>query len=222
MEEYTVYKHTSPSGKVYIGITRQRPSKRYCGGNGYRHCSHMQAAINKYGWEQFTHEVLFTGLCHEEAEAKERELIRLYESDDPKKGYNIAPGGGVKKGEMPAVTRAKLRAHMLGDNNPTRRYGHPFLGKRHTDEAKAAMKQAAKERIRTPCSDEKRAKLHEANAELQTPVICKDTGAIYEGIRAAAKITGLSATKICAVCRGKRKSTGGLRWEYAKEAKANG
>lgn len=26
---YSVYKHTSPSGKVYIGITKQKPVKRW-------------------------------------------------------------------------------------------------------------------------------------------------------------------------------------------------
>lgn len=31
----TVYKHTSPSGKVYIGITGREPKLRWDNGNGY-------------------------------------------------------------------------------------------------------------------------------------------------------------------------------------------
>lgn len=30
---YTVYKHTTPSGKVYIGITGQKPERRWQNGN---------------------------------------------------------------------------------------------------------------------------------------------------------------------------------------------
>ena len=33
---YTVYKHISPSGKVYIGITKRKPEYRWNKGKGYR------------------------------------------------------------------------------------------------------------------------------------------------------------------------------------------
>lgn len=36
MNNYCVYKHTSPSGKVYIGITNQKPTRRWREGEGYR------------------------------------------------------------------------------------------------------------------------------------------------------------------------------------------
>ena len=32
---WTVYKHTSPSNKVYIGITSREPKLRWDNGNGY-------------------------------------------------------------------------------------------------------------------------------------------------------------------------------------------
>lgn len=35
MKEYIVYKHTSPFGKVYIGITCQLPCQRWARGKGY-------------------------------------------------------------------------------------------------------------------------------------------------------------------------------------------
>ena len=34
---WLVYKHVSPSHKVYIGITHLLPSQRWCRGNGYKH-----------------------------------------------------------------------------------------------------------------------------------------------------------------------------------------
>ena len=36
MRKYTVYKHTSPSGKVYIGITCRKPKYRWNNGKGYK------------------------------------------------------------------------------------------------------------------------------------------------------------------------------------------
>lgn len=33
---YIIYKHTSPSGKVYIGQTNQIPELRFRNGEGYR------------------------------------------------------------------------------------------------------------------------------------------------------------------------------------------
>ena len=40
-KKYVVYKHTSPNGLVYIGITCQRPTRRWNGGNGYSYNHHF-------------------------------------------------------------------------------------------------------------------------------------------------------------------------------------
>ena len=48
-------------------------------------------------------------------------------------------------------------------------------------------------------------------------VRCVDTGKVYTSAREAAGDTGASAGKIDMVCQGKRKTTGGLRWEYVDE-----
>lgn len=90
---YCVYKHTSPSGKVYIGITMKNPLKRWANGLGYCRQSYFFNAILKYGWDNFTHEILYTGLTKEEACQKEIELIALYRSNQRKYGYNISSGG---------------------------------------------------------------------------------------------------------------------------------
>lgn len=78
---YTVYIHTSPIGKVYIGITKMNPIRRWANGLGYKNCSHFFNAILKYGWDNIRHEILFTGLSKEEAEQKEIEFIRGFIKD---------------------------------------------------------------------------------------------------------------------------------------------
>lgn len=88
-----VYKHTSPSGKVYIGITRQNVSQRWGRGSGYTKNNHLYAAIKKYGWDSFTHEIVADGLTRAEASEKEHELVSFYQSDNPDFGYNLTSGG---------------------------------------------------------------------------------------------------------------------------------
>lgn len=49
---FTVYRHTSPSGKVYIGITCQDVKNRWQNGKTYRESTHFRRAkgslINTY------------------------------------------------------------------------------------------------------------------------------------------------------------------------------
>lgn len=90
---YCIYRHTSPSGKVYIGQTKQRNLKIRWGYEGGRYKGHtvFTRAIKKYGWDNFKHEIIKTGLSQEEANEIERELIEFYKSLDM--SYNMAEGG---------------------------------------------------------------------------------------------------------------------------------
>ena len=91
---YSVYIHTSPSGKVYIGITRRLPKYRWGkGGKGYKENEYFYRAILKYGWDNFSHEILCDNLTKEEAQKLEIELIALYNAADSNFGYNISLGG---------------------------------------------------------------------------------------------------------------------------------
>lgn len=94
---YCVYRHTSPSGKVYIGMTKQKPEDRWQRGLGYRTQQYFYRAILKYGWENFTHEIVYENLSCEEAEDRERELISYHESFKKEFGYNLVMGGNYNK-----------------------------------------------------------------------------------------------------------------------------
>ncbi len=90
---YTVYRHISPNGKSYIGITRQDPKRRFQNGYGYHTQPAFSRAINKYGWDNFTHEVLESNLTEQEAFAREKYYINeVYHSIAPN-GYNSREGG---------------------------------------------------------------------------------------------------------------------------------
>ena len=91
--DFTVYKHTSPSNKVYIGITCKDPTHRWRNGRGYEKNQYFWNAIQKYGWNNFNHEILFTRLTEKEAKLMEQMYIALYDSNNPNNGYNITLGG---------------------------------------------------------------------------------------------------------------------------------
>ena len=102
MNNYIVYCHTNLiNNKKYFGITKQSFNKR-CGKDGARyliktnnkfHQPKFAKAILKYGWDNFTHEILFENLSEIEAKQKEQELISFYKATNSKFGYNITVGG---------------------------------------------------------------------------------------------------------------------------------
>ncbi len=117
MKSWTVYEHISPSGKVYVGITCQKPTKRWKCGAGYvrtdGHQKKFANAILKYGWDNIEHKIVATGLTKDEACVIEQTLISKYKR--LKRSYNITDGGdgglGTKHSDE---TKKRLRELKLG------------------------------------------------------------------------------------------------------------
>lgn len=91
--DYSVYVHTFPNGKRYVGITSQTPGRRWKNGHAYQNQHYVWNAINKYGWHNIRHDVLYTGLTKFEACAIEQKLIADWKTTEKEHGYNIAIGG---------------------------------------------------------------------------------------------------------------------------------
>lgn len=95
MEErkYIVYIHKNKiNGKVYVGITHYtNPEKRWRGGREYKRNVLFNKAIQKYGWDNFEHLILFKNLPQEAACKIEVLLIKRYRVKNS--CYNIADGG---------------------------------------------------------------------------------------------------------------------------------
>lgn len=174
---YVVYKHTSPNGKCYIGITTQNPKLRWRNdGSGYKHNIYFWNAIQKYGWDNFRHEILFSGLTKEKAEQKEIELIAYYKSNNREYGYNISNGGNCvgshseeTKRKISYInqhrsieTKEKLRNAVLGkkmSEETKRKISNSNIGKKHSEEAKNKIRNAITGIKR---SDETKQKISEA------------------------------------------------------------
>ena len=143
MEEnknYCVYKHTNKiNGKVYIGLTGRKPEYRWNNGNGYKHNPYFYSSIQKYGWENFDHEIIKDNLTEEQAQNLEILLIAQYKSINKEFGYNVLHGGnlGTFGVEMSEETRKKMSESRTGE-------GNSFYGKKHTEESKEKMSFAKK------------------------------------------------------------------------------
>ena len=91
--KFSVYIHTTPDNRVYVGMTSQIPEKRWNDGLGYSKNSAFYEVIKEYGWNNIEHEIVATGLDKETAAALEMELIETYNSTDLSFGFNTTNGG---------------------------------------------------------------------------------------------------------------------------------
>lgn len=147
MEErnYKLYVHISPSNKRYYGITCQKNVQDRWGNNGYKYKEqHFYNAIKKYGWDNFKHEIIFSNLTKEEACLLEQCYIALYDTMNPKHGYNMTSGG----------------EHYIASEEARRKNSEAHKGVNLSVETRQKMSASGKGRI---FSDEHKKKIGESN-----------------------------------------------------------
>lgn len=89
---FVVYIHRNLiNGKVYVGQTCNLTERWRGQGKNYFNSTKFFNAIKKYGWGNFSHEVLYDNLNKEAADIIEKELIEKYNSIE--NGYNLKEGG---------------------------------------------------------------------------------------------------------------------------------
>lgn len=222
MKTYILYKHTSPDGRIYVGITSQKnPKVRWQGGCGYKNNSYFSRAIQKYGWENFDHEIIFNDLTESDAKRFEKYYIRIYKSNIRKYGFNISSGGesksgtqisewqkqrireGIKNKIVTDITRKKLSESQKKNWKDSRFVQHmreinlgvnnPNYGKHVTDDGK--RKRGAKEITQMDMSGN----------------VINHFISLHE----AENVTGVNRANISKCCNGKYKQSGGYKWSYA-------
>ena len=245
---YCVYKHTNKiNGKIYIGITSQRPRKRWDCGRGYMNNEHFWRAIQKYGWDNFEHEILFDGLSPEDAFEKEQELILKYDSRNYQKGYNNSAGGeggatGICGENHPMYgkhhsveTREKLRESHKGVPYSPERY-EKFIENLDRDSLRErAYRTIAGYNKGCKWDDESNRKRSESNKGKKRSKETKDKIGEshkksivqlsldgkwikeWDSIKSASEQLGITGSNISEVCRHLRKTAGGFIWLYAHE-----
>ena len=219
---YTVYKHTVPNGKVYIGITGQEVKFRWkSNGAGYIPQTYFYKAIKKYGWASIAHEIIAEGLTKEDAEKMEMRLIKEFRSNEPEFGYNIREGGSATVWR--ADSREKLRQANLGKpcKESTKQKLREFnLGKHLSEETMRKISETTKGKPKTA---EHARHISEGQkgrpSKLGKPVVRVEDGVVFPSTRRAATAMGheLNASLISSGCRGERKSAWGYHWRYVND-----
>lgn len=200
---YIVYCHESPSGKRYVGITRQLFWKRWNYGIGYRDNHHFNNAIKKYGWKNIEHYILFENLDEKTAKAKEIELIALWDLTNPKKGYNISKGGD-NPAPMSEEGKKKVSEALQGNLHG--------LGKKRSEEVRKILsihKMGANNPMYGKPSHRRRKVIQ---YDFDFNII-----AIYDSMHEASQQTKVSVGNIGTCCHRKRNWAGGFIWRYADD-----
>lgn len=244
---YCVYMHINKiNNKVYVGQTCQDVNRRWRhDGSGYliqqngKYTQPLFArAILKYGWDSFEHIIWAESLTKEEANRCERLLIAMWDTRNPKHGYNIKFGGdnctlteeskkkisAAKKGTtLSEETRRKISQKLKGRVPPNK-------GKRLSEEARRKISEAGigrhpSEETRLKMSknngmkkDEVRRKFSEnmkgKNNHESKPVLCVETGIVYETSIEAGNALCICHSSIRKCCSGKQKTAGGYTWKF--------
>ena len=230
-----VYIHTNKiNNKVYIGITSQKPEKRW-GKNGNRYKKNQPVfynAIQKYGWDNFEHIIFAKNLTKEKAINMEIKLIALYKSNchrykNPEYGYNMTDGGegpvGVIRSEETRKKLSKAAKKQMKDPRmiellSQKKLGlyngdkNPNYGNKYSDDVRIKISEATKKRLAKP---ENNPRYGTGRRVIQLSL---DNKYIAEYISAdeAQRITGIDRSSIrrCCDVNHKQKTAGGFIWIY--------
>lgn len=202
-KKWFVYVHISKiNGKRYVGITsKPNPQHRWNHGRGYKENPHFAQAIAKYGWDNFEHLILYSGLDEPDAKSTEMRLIEEWHTKDRTLGYNMTNGGDGSLGYCPsAETRQKMSIASLKENlsdETLRRRSEGLRGRKFSEEHKR--------------------KIGDGNSKAID--MLDKSGTFLRSFRGAcdAEIElNISHSHISQCCHGHRQTAGGYMWRFAQ------
>lgn len=231
-----IYKCTnSINNKIYIGQC-QKNSLRNKINSHWRNRKQRSKYSNffkdliKFGKESFIWEIV-EKCKKEELDSREEYWIRTLNSTNTSIGYNRRFGGS--KSSFPeevlqiiakvnlgrkasSETRLKLSKIRKGKLNH-------FYGKKHSQETKNIISKKLKQRPREqhPCYGKPKSvttknKIRESKRQYFKPIICIETGQIFESIREAGKFLNIDRTCISRVLNGLQKTASSYTFKYIK------
>lgn len=227
MEEkkYIVYKHTSPEGGVYIGQTSLSLKRRsHPNGSGYlranKHGEFYQKrfadAIIKYGWDNFTHEIIYHDLTKKESIDKELELIKEYSQSGI--CYNI-DGVDREARKCDAINMYSLNGELLMQWNSISEAVSALGFQRHTEANISACCLGRKHRAYGYIWRYKNSDLEVKPMSPYRRPICQFNQkgkyvATYKSVNEAGKAIGRTPTSIGNALHGWSKTCGGYIWKF--------
>lgn len=230
---YCVYMHINKlNQKKYIGQTCQKPEKRWQNGKGYFHNKYFSRAIQKYGWDNFEHNILYTNLTKEEADEIEKSLIQKYNTINPN-GYNAKEGGS--NGKPSKETRLKMSESHKGQiitkearikisqantgrvmsEETKQKISKSNTGKKLSKETKIKMSKSAMGNKSHKGFHHSKETIDKISTKVAQYTIKKHKLIkIWNSMSEASKELNISVSNISSCCRGVQYSAGGFNWEY--------
>ena len=240
--KWIVYLHENPfNNKKYVGITSQDPERRWGGGSGYHNNLPFYKDIRKYGWKNFKHTILETGISTADIGKIEQYYIDLYDTLNPEKGYNRA-NGGLNPGRL-GLSHSKETKKKIGQANSK------SVLCLNTNILYPSVTQAAQElglsfkEISACCNNKRGAKSTkglywvysntvlteqkckqsiskiEKNAytKQKHSVKCLETNIVYSSQREAQRQLNITRGAISNCIRGKQQTAGGFHWKEVEK-----
>lgn len=237
-----IYKITcNVTGKCYIGQTIQRPEERWrdhkkFAENNLNEQFHFYRAIRKYGWENFTREIIESGIPTKE-ELNEREIYWIDFYNSYEDGYNSTHGGTLGSGRSKKVFRytsegkliktydsAAAAARELGclpeairnvaQGSHNYYHNEIYIYEEESIETRLKTIEMVKKESREISSNNLKknrpdTRKRVAQLDLQGNLIAE-----FDSIKDASKVTGIDGSSISKVALGQRKTAKGFVWQY--------
>lgn len=199
------------------------PLVRWQSGHGYKGNTYFTRAILKYGWDNFSHEILYDNLTEEEAKKEEIRLIAKYKSNQREFGFNISSGGESKAGTKISEWQKK-------------RIREANKGKIVSEETRRKLSETSKRTWSNPDFAQHMAEINTGEKNPQYGIkrsreekiirgakivvqfsIDGDILNEYISIHEANEKTGVRRDGISKCCRGVFRQAGGYIWRYKKD-----
>jgi len=215
-----IYRHTyTGDGRSYIGQSIYSEEVRTRGHLKSKDSTYFHQAIRKYGWENFTTDILHENIDSMYLDDWEMYYISIYETFG-RNGFNLTAGGrGIRGYKHTETHKTYLSGRMSGVNNP-------FFGRIHTNKTRRMISESRigekNPNFGKSHSEEHRKKIGERH--LKPIEQWSSDGKTYihtfDSITLAANFIGKSPTGISQCLRGSQKTSGGFVWRYVLPADA--
>lgn len=224
------------NNKKYVGQTCQNPETRWRNGSGYKNQGVIGKAIDKYGWENFSHIILETVETQEEADEREKYYIVFYDTLACNfNGYNVAGGGhkgnptagfSDQQKELYAQKQSEIGKQRF-KKNPELKQKMSEISNAYWTEENRQKKSSQQKEYYQKNPDAKQNFIEQGLAwieKVKTPVVCIETGEEFESLTAAGEWANIYPTNISLYLQGKGRYAGHhpvtkerLHWCYPNE-----
>ena len=207
--------HTTPSNKVYVGITGRKPNERWQNGKGYSDNIHFSRAIKKYGWENIKHEIIADGLTREQASELEKIYIALYNCMRMKEKYSTKEGKEeASKRSLKSWSNKEFKSKMTAIRKE--------IWQREEYRSKISASRTEENKRRWGADGDLRKRMTGANSPVARPVEQYTLEGLYvktyPSQADAKRALGIEkGYHISSCASGKRKTAYGFKWKYPEE-----